>query len=298
METTHRQKERLFFQIYRNLEKELLEMTDFIHFSEDNLGIFSINLATFILRCNVESESIMKELFKETELYSQRKEQGLKRDKIFEQLRFNISSIYKLKHKKIFIYSDTFYFNGRYSKDFSPFDYKNSHNENIPMIYNSLKHDRANNLYKATLEAAINSLGALFILNHFYNIKHEDSSIFMPRKALIEPIVLAGYNLEKLPIEEVNRYLDECLTFEWFYIPNLERYDDLIGDIRARFIHMEKTYKEEMNKSLEELTDIRRHYGRLFDGFSDPFSYPSYATLPNIGETVDTIKEKLKGLIG
>lgn len=55
MEATLIQKEKLFFQIYRNLEKELLEMTDYIHFSEENLESFSINLATFILRCGLMS---------------------------------------------------------------------------------------------------------------------------------------------------------------------------------------------------------------------------------------------------
>lgn len=298
MEATLIQKEKLFFQIYRNLEKELLEMTDYIHFSEENLESFSINLATFILRCSVESESIMKELFKKTELYASRVEQGLNRDKVFWQLRTNISNMYKLPSKKILIYSDTFYFSGKYSREFCPFNYKNSDGENIPTIYNSLKHDRANNLHKATLEAAINSLGALFILNHYYNIEHEESSIFMARKAFIEPIVLAGYNLDKLPKEEVNKYLDECLTFEWFRIPNLEKNDEFIDDIRERFNHLETHHKEAMNKSLEELTEVRRYYKGLFDCFSDPFSYPSFETLPNVGETVDTIKEKLKVLIG
>ncbi|MDN5629669.1 MAG: hypothetical protein L0G38_08935, partial [Lactococcus sp.] len=118
MEATLIQKEKLFFQIYRNLEKELLEMTDYIHFSEENLESFSINLATFILRCSVESESIMKELIKTTELYASRVEQGLKKDKVFEQLRSNISNMYKLPNKKILIYSDTFYFSGKYSVDF------------------------------------------------------------------------------------------------------------------------------------------------------------------------------------
>lgn len=48
------EKERLFFQIYQSLEKELLEMTDYIHFSENNLDVYSVKLANFILRANVE----------------------------------------------------------------------------------------------------------------------------------------------------------------------------------------------------------------------------------------------------
>ena len=54
------EKERLFFQIYQSLEKELLEMTDYIHFSENNLDVYSVKLANFILRANVECESLLK----------------------------------------------------------------------------------------------------------------------------------------------------------------------------------------------------------------------------------------------
>ena len=43
------EKERLFFQIYQSLEKELLGMTDYIHFSENNLDVYSVKLANFIL---------------------------------------------------------------------------------------------------------------------------------------------------------------------------------------------------------------------------------------------------------
>lgn len=109
---------------------------------------------------------------------------------------------------------------------------------------------------------------------------------------------MAGYNLDKLPKEEVNRYLDECLTFEWFMLPSLEQNDEIIDDLREKFNHMETHHKEAMNKSLEELSEERRYYSGVFNSFSDPFVYPSFETLPNIGETVDTIKEKLKELIG
>lgn len=57
-------KRKTFFQIYQSLEKELLEMTDYIHFSENNLDVYSVKLANFILRANVECESLLKELYK------------------------------------------------------------------------------------------------------------------------------------------------------------------------------------------------------------------------------------------
>ncbi|WP_349652074.1 hypothetical protein [Lactococcus lactis] len=70
------EKERLFFQIYQSLEKELLDMTDYIHFSERNLNVYSVKLANFILRANVETGSLLKELLKRTDYYN-----GLSSDK-------------------------------------------------------------------------------------------------------------------------------------------------------------------------------------------------------------------------
>ncbi|MEY8538192.1 hypothetical protein AALM99_07030 [Lactococcus muris] len=294
MVATPEEKERIFFQIYRNLENELIKMTDSIHFCEDNLEVFSINLATFILRCNVEGESIMKELYRRTDEYNKQVSQGISQKDIFEKLRDNISNKYKLRTKKIRIFSNIFYFKEKYSEDFSPFDYKDSHGENIPKIYNSLKHDRANNLHKATLEAAINSLGALFILNYYYNHTHADSNIFGPKKALIEPILLAGYDLDKLPVEEVNSYLDECLSYEWFQIESWEHKEYVIENLKNQIEHMLTAHTEDINRSLDELLSMRSRYQSLFDDFNNPFFIPSYDVLPNIGESVQTIKQKLE----
>lgn len=58
-----------FFQIYQSLENELLEMTDYIHFSDKNLDVYSVKLANFILRAKVECESLLKELVKTTDYY-------------------------------------------------------------------------------------------------------------------------------------------------------------------------------------------------------------------------------------
>lgn len=269
-------------------------MTDSIHFCEKNLEMFSINLATFILRCNVESESIMKELYRRTDEYYEQRSQGVSQKDIFEKLRDNTSNKYKLRTKKIRIFSDIFYFKEKYSYDFSPFDYKDKHGENIPKIYNSLKHDRANNLHKATLEAAINSLGALFILNHYFNPNHEDSDIFAPKKAFIEPILLAGYDLDKLSKDEVNLYLDECLEYEWFKIFSFEDKEEQIKEIKNNIEHMLSAHQEDINKSLDELQIFRRRYQPLFDGFNNPFFHSSYDIVPNIGESVQTIKNKLQ----
>ena len=117
------EKERLFFQIYQSLEKELLGMTDYIHFSENNLDVYSVKLANFILRANVESESLLKELFKRTEHYKglTQKEKNLELE---NNTYTEVNEVYKLEKKTIYIASEIFYFQDKYSEPFIHFKYK------------------------------------------------------------------------------------------------------------------------------------------------------------------------------
>ena len=98
-------------------------MTDYIHFSENNLDVYSIKLANFILGANVECESLLKELFKLTEHY-----QSLSEDEQKESLEnstyVQVNAVYKLDMKTIFMTSKIFYFQDIYSEPFKPFKYK------------------------------------------------------------------------------------------------------------------------------------------------------------------------------
>jgi hypothetical protein len=53
----------LYWPIYKNLEKEVLNLTYQIHFCDSQIGIFSVKLADMLLRCAVEIESISKAIY-------------------------------------------------------------------------------------------------------------------------------------------------------------------------------------------------------------------------------------------
>lgn len=191
------EKERLFFQIYQSLEKELLEMTDYIHFSENNLDVYSVKLANFILRANVECESLLKELYKKTKHFNSLSE--AKQSKALENSTYReVNAVYKLDKKKIYIASEIFYFQEKYSEPFIPFVYKKNKKDPI-QIYNAIKHDKVNNLEKADLETAINMLGTLFILNScfFLNLFKRNKMTAPKYLEVREPIL--------------NPYFSQCL---------------------------------------------------------------------------------------
>ena len=53
----------LYWSVYKNLEKEFLKLSDYIYFSDDQLGTYSVFIADLIVRCSVEIEALSKELY-------------------------------------------------------------------------------------------------------------------------------------------------------------------------------------------------------------------------------------------
>lgn len=288
------EKERLFFQIYQSLEKELLEMTDYIHFSDNNLDVYSVKLSNFILRANVESESLFKELFKRTEHYKglTKKEKNLELE---NNTYTEVNAVYKLDKKTIYIASEIFYFQDRYSEPFTPFKYEKN-GKDSHKIYNSIKHDKVNNLKKADLETAINMLGTLFILNScFYPElinKHQDerSKIFRGRRAYIEPLFLSMFDeIDKLNKDEVENYLSSCLYFEWisdYYLTkNLPYYvSDIKGMIEEHII--------DVNLPLDTLIEKRNKNEDLYDDLNYPVLFKYSTVITNTGEDINYLREK------
>ena len=288
------EKERLFFQIYQSLEKELLGMTDYIHFSENNLDVYSVKLANFILRANVESESLLKELFKRTEHYKglTQKEKNLELE---NNTYTEVNEVYKLEKKTIYIASEIFYFQDKYSEPFIPFKYKKN-GKDSHKIYNSIKHDKVNNLKKADLETAINMLGTLFILNSCFfpeliqKEQDDRSKIFRGKRAYIEPLFLSMFDkIDKLNKDEVENFLSSCLYFEWisdYYLTENLPYH--ISDISG----MLENHLNDVNLPLDTLIEKRNKNEYLYDDLNYPVLFKYSTVITNTGEDINYFRKK------
>ena len=53
----------LYWPIFKNLENELVKLSNDIHFDDDQLKIYSIKITELLIRTVVEVESISKELY-------------------------------------------------------------------------------------------------------------------------------------------------------------------------------------------------------------------------------------------
>jgi len=152
----------LYWPIYKNLERETLNLADLIHFSDKQINVYSVRIADMIVRSLVEIESLINDLYKI--------ENAIKTDKVGEKLNL-LNEKWKLEDKQVTITSLNMHFSDKYST-FSPFKYKEHDTDDYYSAYNAIKHDRAKNFEKkATLHYLMRSLAALYILNIYFQNK-------------------------------------------------------------------------------------------------------------------------------
>ena len=53
----------LYWPIYKNLEREFIELSNWIHIDDNQLSIYSVKISELLIRCSVEIESISKDLY-------------------------------------------------------------------------------------------------------------------------------------------------------------------------------------------------------------------------------------------
>lgn len=145
----------MYWQIYQKIEEEVLDLATCIHFSDDNIEVYSIKIADLINRCGVEIESIAKKIYREK----------TNTDKVDAGVAFAwLKNNWELEKRRTEIYSPYFHFSSKFMF-IEPFNYKNKDENDYYSNYCAVKHDREENLNKANVKMLIRTLSALYILN-------------------------------------------------------------------------------------------------------------------------------------
>ena len=176
----------LFWPVYKSLEKEVLKLADYIHFSDDQTKVYSMHIANLIIRCSIEIEAISKELYISLEGNQfPTNSNGEKRDLYFDTDCINLLvEKWNIDKKRVIVSAPTFYFVNENNKILTPLKKANrrgSSGSKWKRAYQAVKHDRKDSLNMATVENLLNAMGALYILNLYYKdecIKIEESSKF------------------------------------------------------------------------------------------------------------------------
>ena len=112
----------LFWPVYKNLEKEFLQLADFIHFADDQTKVYSMHIADLIVRCSIEIEAISKELYlKLGGNPSTVDDNGNKRDLYFDTDCLDLlEKQWKLSKKQVIVSAATFYFSAETNRILVP----------------------------------------------------------------------------------------------------------------------------------------------------------------------------------
>jgi len=169
----------LYWPVYKNLEKEFLKLANYIHFSDDQLGTYSMYIADLIVRCSVEIESLSKELYCMLGgNMSPTDSEGNNRDLYFDTDCLDLlEQTWILSKKQIAVSAINFYFVDEKNTILTPLHKahkRGTSGSKWKQAYQAVKHDRRNSLKKASIENLLHALGALYILNLYSRDERTD----------------------------------------------------------------------------------------------------------------------------
>ncbi|MCD8048721.1 MAG: hypothetical protein LUG52_03820 [Clostridia bacterium] len=172
----------IFWQTYLNLEKEALDVSKYIFFTDEisvncngkivtqpcktQLETFSPYIADLLVRCCVQIEAISKELYFDSGGNKVRGDSSI----LFDADCLKLLDIKWQTHKKVVtIVAPSFNFTKDENRVLKPL--KNAHKKQgtyWERAYQAVKHDRYSSLDKGNVKAFIQSLAALYLLNIYY----------------------------------------------------------------------------------------------------------------------------------
>ena len=163
----------LFWSVYKNLEKEFLQVAQFIHFSDNQMKVYSVHIADLIIRCAIEIEAISKELYIGLGGSSNLKDKnGKPRELYFDTDCLNmLEERWRIGKKQIIVSAANFYFTSEKNRIISPLHKANKRGKSgskWKQSYQELKHNRKEALDFGNIGNLLNAMGALYILNLYY----------------------------------------------------------------------------------------------------------------------------------
>ena len=238
-------KSNLFWTVYKKLEKDVLDLTYYIHFSDEEneykvkkeeskededeqykhkqLWTYSNQIADILIAISTQIEALFIESYK--------KEFNTKKlpDKI-NKLIAEMDKKWNLSEKQVKIISKNMYFTDKngFGSEFAPMGYKDNDENDYYSAYCAVKHNRANALYKANINALVRALAALFILNVYYsfeeveidNVSELDFTLgsdvfivkFSQNKYSLNDILIVSEDVEYL--QKISAYADSLPDFD------------------------------------------------------------------------------------
>lgn len=160
-------KTNLYWQVYLNLEKEVLELADAIYINDAQQEVFSMRIADLLIRTVIEIEAIAKELYLANEGAAMPDE-----DMYFDTVCMaHLNGLWNLDDKVVQVVSPNIYFEKDENKVLRPLHKahkRGTSSADWNKAYQAVKHNRVKELSKGNIKNLLHGLAALFVLNLYY----------------------------------------------------------------------------------------------------------------------------------
>lgn len=161
----------LYWPMYKNLESELLELSNYIHFSDNQESVYSPHISDLLIRTASEIEAIAKELYQRTGGNMNPDDgNGNTRTLYFDSDCIqHLDLQWKITKKAVNVVSPVFYFSKPENLVFLPLKNCNKQGSGRwKKAYQAVKHDRVKEMQAGNIGNLIRAMAALYLLNIYY----------------------------------------------------------------------------------------------------------------------------------
>lgn len=270
-------KSSIFWQSYLALEKEALELSKYIFFTDEipvkkdgriisqpynsHLDVFSSHIADLLIRCCIQIEAISKELYFDNGGQKTREDSSI----LFDGDCLKLLDIkWKTHDKSVIIIAPSFNFTKDENRILKPL--KNAHKPKgtyWERAYQAVKHDRYMSLQMGTVKAFLQALAALYLLNLYYRndtfitsysrVSEIDYSLGSSIFAVMPPIVKEPW-YNNTPIISESPYVATYQDATYQHIKNLQsRESQRLSDyLKKQPETNEPAFQEQLVRAFEQ----------------------------------------------
>ena len=245
----------LYWQVFRNLEREFLALADTIFINDKQQEVYSMRIADLLIRTVIEIEALSKELY----LLNGGDAEMADEDMYFDTVCINhLNDLWNLSAKVVLVVSPNIYFEEEKNKVLQPLHNANKRGKcDWKKAYQDVKHNRTKKLAKGNIKHLLHGLAALYLLNLYYKEIQYDA-LKDSEKANVN--LSFGSELFSVKIHKINGLMadgtyqkgadyDECVYIEDFE-PNSKT--QAIKSLQVLNDHINKGTDEELMRLAKE----------------------------------------------
>ena len=246
----------LYWQVYLNLEKEFIDLTDAIHVNDRQQSVYSMKIADLIIRTVIEIEALSKELY-----LTNGGPVVPDEDMYFDTVCMAyLDRLWNLDMKVVLVVSPTIFFEKEENTILRPLHKahkRGTSSTDWNKAYQALKHNRVKELSKGCIKNLLHGLAALYVLNLYYadksimNISSKDKTSinYSFGSSLFAVKVHIGDGIKADGIYQKRADYDECVYIEDYESKSKQK---ALEAVAAMDDYVERNTSSELERLVQE----------------------------------------------